>query len=212
MHPIERLRYVARAGSAPDKMLVAESVPALAAFAHNPNALLVALKGLISRQRTSPGLLALGAHMMHSLEPIPAGWAFADELAADRTTEIAETVAIAEAGGTDVIDTVASGRNADSGEIEFLCPAGTEAWIDHAKGAGRSVVAVTPMGTRLPAMLWGRFIDEHDRVGGDDAGSLPGEFERLPATRFDDVIGPNGVTPLEDWEPDCPDVAEVARF
>ena len=174
----------------------------------------MALKGLISRQRTSPGLLALGAHMVHSLEPVSAGWAFADELAADRTIEIAETVAITEAGGTDVIDTIASGLNADTGEVELLCPAGTAAWIDHAKGAGRAVVAVTPLGTRLPAMLWGRFISEHDRVGDSDGGyeAVPGEFERLDAACFDDLIGPTGTMPLADWEPDCPDVAEVARF
>ena len=193
-------------------MLVAESVPALAAFAHNPNTLLVALKGLISRQRSSPGLLALSAHMIHSLEPVPAGWAFADALAADRTVEIAETVAITEAGGTDVIDTIASGISADSGEVELLCPAGTQAWIDHAKGAGRSVVAVTPLGTRLPALLWQRYMIENDRVGDDWDGGVPGEHERLPATAFDDLIGPSGIMPLGDWEPDCPDVAEVARF
>lgn len=211
MHPIERLRYVARAGSAPDRMLVAESVPALAAFAHDPNALLVALKGLISRQRSSPGLLALGAHMMHSLEAVPAGWAFADELGADRTIEIAETIAITEAGGTDVIDTIASGPNG-AGELELLCPAGTEAWVDHAKSAGRSVVAVTPLGTRLPAMLWQKFITENDRVGSGGAEAVPGEYELVAASRFDDLIGPSGIMPLDGWTPDCPDVAEVARF
>lgn len=199
MHPIERLRYVARAGSAPDSFLVAESMPALAAFAHDPNALLIALKGLISRQPESPGLLGLAAHMLHSLDPISAGWTYADDLTEDQTVDIAEMVAISESGGTDVIDTVASGIDADSGELMMLCPTGTEAWINSARAAGRSVVAVTPKGSRLPKMLWTRFRANH-------------QHELLVANVFDDVIGPLGVTPLGDWQPDCPDVAEVARF
>lgn len=201
MHPIERLRYVARAGSAPDRFLVAESVPALAAFAHEPNALLVALKGLITRQPESPGLLGLAAHMIHALDPIEAAWSYADALTEDRTADIAETVAIAEAGGTDVIDSIASGRDREGGELMMLCPLGTTAWIEHARSAGRSVAVVIPKGSRLPTMLWTRFHT-----------GQPQDFEVVPAALFDDAVGETGVTPLAAWQPDCPDVAEVARF
>ena len=180
--------------------------------------MLVALKGLITRQPESPGLLCLAAHMVHSLDPVTSGWEFADELSADQTTDIAETIAITEAGGTDVIDSVASGIDGDSTEVMVLCPAGTEAWIESARSAGRSLAIVTPMGSRLPAMLWSRFQREHPRVTSDATeGSAasdrsPGEFELLPLSLFDDVISPVGLTPLSDWQPDCPDVAEVARF
>lgn len=201
MHPIERLRYVARAGSAPDSFLVAESVPALAAFAREPNALLVALKGLITRQPDSPGLLGLAAHMVHSLDPIAAGWSYADELTEDRTADIAETVAITEAGGTDVIDSIASGRDSETGELMMMCPVGTKAWIQHARSAGRSVAVVTPKGSRLPTMLWTRFSTGHSH-----------DVELVAADSFDDAVSDSGITPLAAWQPDCPDVAEVARF
>ena len=212
VHPIERLRYVARAGSAPDSFLVAESVPALAAFSHDPNAMLVALKGLITRQPESPGLLGLAAHMVHSLDPVSAGWAFADDLHADRTADIAETLAIAESGGTDVIDSVASGVDADSGALTMLCPPGTTAWIGKARSEGRSVAVVTPKGSRLPPLLWARFVSKHDRIQTGVGESVAGELELIDAALFDDAVGNSGVTPLAEWEADSPDVAEVARF
>lgn len=214
---------MARAGSAPDRFLVAESVPALGAFAHDSRALLVALKGLITRQPESPGLLALAAHMTHALEPIDAGWAFAESVSNDQTEQIAETIAITEAGGTDVIDSIASGQTAVGGGVAVLCPAGTQAWIDHARAEGRSVAVVTPLGSRLPSLLWQRYLKHNDRAPSPEedqaeqqqssvASSLPGEHELVRLDTFDDLIGPNGLVPVDSWQPDCPDVAEVARF
>lgn len=204
MHPIERLRYVARAGSAPDRILVAESIPALAAFSHTPQMLLVALRQLIARQPESPGLLAVGAHMLHSLDPIDAGWSFSQSLDDDRTVDIAETTAIAESGGTDVIDSIASGRGANGSGVEVLCPIGTRDWLADCRNKGRSAAVVTPLGSRLPPLLWGAFSAQE---GGPGAMSA----ERLSLADFDDVIGPQGVAPLSTWSPDCPDVAELAR-
>lgn len=200
VHPIERLRYVARAGSAPDRILVAESVPALGAFARSPGAMLVALRQLIVRQPESAGLLALAAHMVQSLEPVEAGWAFAESLEMDRTTDQAEEIAISESGGTDVIDSLVSGPS------EMLVPTGTTAWIEHARSAGRSVVVVTPLGTRLPRLLWRSYLERN--------GFSPDhrDVELLDLDTFDDVIGPEGLLPVTSWQADCPDVAEVARL
>ncbi len=173
--------------------------------------MLVALKGLISRQPESPGLLGLAAHVLQSLEPVAAGWEFADELAADKTMEIAETIAITEAGGTDVIDSIASGFDSESGGVMLLCPAGTTAWIEQARSDGRSIAGVTPLGSRLPAMLWSRYLKNHDRVGDSREPTL-GQHELIPVDQFDDLIGNTGLMPPADWRPDSPDVAEVARF
>ena len=200
VHPIERLRYVARAGAAPDRVLVAESVPALSAFASRPGPMLVALRQLIVRQPDSPGLLGLAAHMVQALDPIEAGWSFAESLELDQTAEHAEEIAIAEAGGTDVIDSIASGPG------QLLCPVGTVAWIEHARSAGRSVAGVTPTGTRLPRLLWASFLDRN-RAAEPDSG-----FELVAVDRFDDLIGPDGLGPVDGWSADCPDVAEVARL
>lgn len=205
MHPIERLRYVARAGSAPDRILVAESIPALAAFSHNPQMLLVALRQLIARQPESPGLLALGAHMLHALDSLDAGWDFSQSLDDDRTVDIAETTAIAESGRTDVIDSIASGLASGGSGVEVLCPAGTKSWLEDCRESCRSAAVVTPLGSRLPPLLWAAFS------GPGDDGPAAMSLERLSLEKFDDVIGPGGVAPLSSWVPDCPDVAELAR-
>jgi hypothetical protein len=162
--------------------------------------MLVALRQLISRQAESAGLLALAAHMVQALDPIEAGWAFAEALEADRTAEQAEEVAISEAGGSDVIDSIITGPG------EALCPLGTGAWIDHARAAGRSLVLVTPKGTRLPRLLYASYLDRNGLSTSDDG------VEKIPLSRFDDLIGPDGVMPVSSWVPDCPDVAEVARL
>lgn len=196
MHPIERLRYVARSGTAPDRILVAESMPALAQFSSEPNALLVSLRQLIARQPDSPGLLCLAANMVNALDSLEAGYEVVDAFDADRTTDIAEAVAIAEAGGTDVIDSIASGPS------EILCPLGTAAWIDSARAAGRSAIVVTPYGSRLPRLLWAAFKGRnHD----------PERHETIDLDRFDNVLSADGIAELTSWVPDCPDVAELAR-
>ncbi len=197
---MERLRYVARAGSAPDRILVAESVPALGAFAGQPGPMLVALRQLIVRQPESAGLLALAAHMVHALEPVDAGWRFAESLEQDRTVDLAEELAVAESGGTDVIDSLISGPS------RALVPVGTTAWIATARSAGRSVALVTPRGTRLPPLLWRSYLDRNGLA--DDSR----EVEILDLATFDDLIGPDGLLPVDSWRADCPDVAEVARL
>jgi len=200
VHPIERLRYVARAGSAPDRILVSEAVPALGAFVRRPGAMLVALRQLIVRQPESAGLLALAAHMVQALEPVEAGWAFAESLEMDRTTDQAEEIARSESGGTDVIDSLVSGPS------EVLVPMGTTAWIEHARSAGRSVVVVTPLGTRLPRLLSKSYL-ERNGFSSDHR-----DVELVDLETFDDVIGPEGLLPVSSWQADCPDVAEVARL
>jgi len=169
---------------------------------------LVALRQLIVRQPESPGLFAMAAHMIQALDPVDAGWDFAQLLEQDRTAEIAESVAITEAGGTDVIDSIASG-SLGAGSVEVLCPAGTGAWIEHARAGGRSVVIVAPVGSRLPALMWTGFLERSGLGAGE---SMTGGPERIALDCFDDLIGPDGVQPISAWAPDCPDVAEIARF
>lgn len=162
--------------------------------------MLVALRQLIVRQPESPGLLALAAHMVQSLDPIEVGWAFAESMQQDRTADLAEEIALAEAGGTDVIDSLVSGP------AQVLAPMGTTAWIEHARASGRSVVVVTPLGTRLPSMLWKSYLERNGYSGDDDA------VELVDLDAFDDVIGPEGLLPVDSWRADCPDVAEIARL
>jgi len=187
---------MARAGDVPDRFLVAEAASSLAAFGRQPNALLVALRQLIARQPESPGLLCLAALMAHAAEPVEAGHAFARELDSDPTMDTAEELALAEAGGTDVIDSVASGPG------QVLCPPGTSAWVAQARSEGRSVVVVMPLGTRLPKHLWASYLE---RNGAGAAGDV------LNTDLFDELVVGTGTVAVTAWSPDAPDAVEFAK-
>lgn len=85
MHPIERLRYVARAVGAPQEVLVAETAMALAAFADDPVALVTACRRIVSRQLTCGGLWWLCSRMLCSPEPRAEARRAVDEVEADAT-------------------------------------------------------------------------------------------------------------------------------
>jgi hypothetical protein len=137
---------------------------------------------------------------VHSLDSIDAAWEFADLLEADPTAAQAEELALAEAGGTEVIDSLVSGPGI------ALCPLGTTSWIESARTRGRSVVLVTPAGTRLPRLLWLSYLQRCGIDSGDES------VEQIRLDLFDDLLGPEGLGAVSSWRPDCPDVAEVARL
>jgi len=200
MHPIEHLRYVARSGAAPDRVLVSESVSALGAFADRPQQLLVSIRRLIGRLPESPGLVVLGARMLGSVDPIDAAWRLVDAMEQDPTEGHADALAVDEAGGVEIIEALASGPGA------AWCPPGSGASAERARAAGRNVVVVTPIGSRLSRLLWCGFLDRNDGVG------VGAQVEVLALDLFDEIVGPDGPQPVAAWEPDCSDVAELASF
>lgn len=85
MHPIERLRYVARASGAPQDVLVQETAQALTAFEHDPHGLVTACRRIVSRQPASGALVWLTARVLAAGDPRSEIWAAAGEVAADAT-------------------------------------------------------------------------------------------------------------------------------
>ena len=69
MHPIERLRYVARASGVPQSILVREAAGALMSFAREPHGLVTACRRMIGRQPGSGPLLWLASRVLISGEP-----------------------------------------------------------------------------------------------------------------------------------------------
>lgn len=69
MHPIERLRYVARANGYPQHVIVSEAAHALASFAGDPQGLVTACRRMVSRQPTSAPLVWLCARVLCSGDP-----------------------------------------------------------------------------------------------------------------------------------------------
>ncbi len=87
MHPIERLRYVARAGGAPAEPLVREAAGALAAFAGDSNELLTACRQLLRRHPGCGPLVWLAARMITGADPVREARDAVKAITADRTAD-----------------------------------------------------------------------------------------------------------------------------
>lgn len=85
VHPIERLRYVARAGAVDPAVLVQESVGALAGLGDDPGSLLLSVRRLLARHPASGPLWALCARMLTSTDAAREGWAFSSAVENDPT-------------------------------------------------------------------------------------------------------------------------------
>ena len=87
MHPIERLRYVARASGADQILLVTETAQALAAFRDDPAGLVAASRRIVDRHPTSGPLWWLCARVLTSPEGHREAWQAVDEMMADTTAQ-----------------------------------------------------------------------------------------------------------------------------
>jgi hypothetical protein len=85
VHPIERLRYVARASGAGQADLVRETASALASLGFDPPGLLTACRRILQRHPASAPLWWLSARVLTAGDPVAEAWQAADELDADPT-------------------------------------------------------------------------------------------------------------------------------
>ncbi len=85
MHPIERLRYVARARGADAESLVRETAGALRGLGLDTAGLVVACRRIVERHPTCGPLWWLCARMLTSADPMVAARAAIDEIEADPT-------------------------------------------------------------------------------------------------------------------------------
>lgn len=87
MHPIERLRYVARAAGAPPDDVVREAAASLAGFAEDPASLVTACRRLIDRHAANGPVWWLCARTLLAADPADEAWRCLDELCADPTVD-----------------------------------------------------------------------------------------------------------------------------
>jgi hypothetical protein len=85
VHPIEHLRYVARAQGADPTALVEETAHALGSLHFDPSGLVVACRRIVERHPFTGALWWLCANVATSSEPFEAVWELADEIRNDRT-------------------------------------------------------------------------------------------------------------------------------
>jgi len=98
MHPIEHLRYVARAQGADPASLVEETAHALGSLRFDPSGIVVACRRIVERHPFTGALWWLCASVSTSSEPFDAVWELAEEIARDPTG--AELAAALPDGGT----------------------------------------------------------------------------------------------------------------
>ena len=85
MHPIERLRYVARSSGADQEMLVRETAGALASLGFDPAGLVTACRRIIDRHTTSGPLWWLCAKVLTAPDPRQEVWRVAEAVSDDTT-------------------------------------------------------------------------------------------------------------------------------
>ncbi len=88
VHPIERLRYVARASGEGSSLLLREAAGALAAFSDDPAALVTACRRLVDRQPHAASMWWLAARVLVSTDPHDEAWDAADLVESDPTPAI----------------------------------------------------------------------------------------------------------------------------
>lgn len=85
VHPIEHLRYVARAQGADPASLVEETAHALGSLRFDPSGLVVACRRIVERHPFTGALWWLCANVVTSAEPFEAVWELSEEIRCDRT-------------------------------------------------------------------------------------------------------------------------------
>ncbi len=108
MHPIEHLRYVARAQGADPSSLVEETAHALGSLHFDPAGLIVACRRIVERHPFTGPLWWLCANVATSAEPFEAVWELGDAIRNDRTgaelaAVIADDAVVVTIGNPDVI-------------------------------------------------------------------------------------------------------------
>ena len=85
MHPMERLRSVARASGVGAELLVQESAAALAALGHDPAALVTACRRLVERHPAVGPMWWLASRVLCAPDPVAEAWKVSADLEADGT-------------------------------------------------------------------------------------------------------------------------------
>lgn len=85
MHPIERLRYVARASGADQALLVRETAQALATFHADPPGLVAACRRIVDRHPTSAPLWWLCARVLTAPDGREEAWRAVEDIDGDPT-------------------------------------------------------------------------------------------------------------------------------
>lgn len=171
MHPIERLRHVARADGAGPSLLVREAAGALASFGSDPPGMVTACRRLVERHPTVGPMWWLAARVLAAGEPVAAAWRAADELDGDTTAQalaadLPDDATVVVIGWPDVA-AEALRRRADL-EVLVVDSAGLGAGLSHRlRGAGVDALDVVDAGLGAAVAEADLVLLEAGALGGD---------------------------------------------
>lgn len=178
VHPIEHLRYLARADSAEAARMVGETATALGSLGNDPAMLVVAVRRILERHAAVGPMWWMCAHLLVAGDVYERAWDLADELADDPTADrVADELARVEAGDEPTVVVLAAG----SPDVQLVPPKQAAA-ARVAAAAGDPVWLVTPVGTCLPT----RYVQAVAAAAGERLVRL-----EAPVAR---VIGPYGAS------------------
>lgn len=228
MHPIERLRYIARSDGGDPRSLVVETASALRALGADPAGLVVACRRIIERHPTSGPLWWLCAHMLTDTDPYAVARRLASEISDDTTGDVLadalpvdatvcvvgwadlisdallkrDDVGVLVVGSEDRADFVTSSvLAADLVLIEALAASSSEMLAAPGARAAASIAYCSEVPVWAVVGV-GRRIPE---VG------FQSLVDRVPAERVADVVPLGLCTQLAPNDRDCPVAEELTR-
>ena len=210
MHPIEHLRYIARATGADPGLLAREAADSLAEIARSqPAGLLPACRRLIDRHVAAGPLWWLSARMLRDADPVEAARRSAEELEADPTSSVlvdflADSATAVVVGWPDVAAEALRRR----GDVEVLAvewSGEAEQLARRLRGRGSSVSVVPESGAATAAAVADVVLLEATAAAPAGILAAPGSLaaaavaarSRVPVVA---VTGVGRVLPGELWD------------
>jgi hypothetical protein len=199
VHPIERLRYVARASGAPQAALVRETAAALGSLAFDPAGLVTACRRVLDRHPASGPLWWLSARVLTCMgDPDEEGWRCADELDDDPTAdELAHGLPVDATACVLGWPELAGEALARRGDVEVLAVDALDegaGLVRRLRYAGVDAVDVPVSGSAagpsgVVAVAGSRAAAAVARDAGVPVWCVVGHGRRLPAPLFDALLG-----------------------
>jgi hypothetical protein len=220
VHPIERLRYVARGGWGDPGMLAAEAAWALAdLLEHEPPAAVPACRRLLERHAASGPMWWVAARVLSAGDPgREAEWC-ADELAEDPTPDLVDAClpdgkrvvrhgGVGEVAAADIV-LVEAGALGPGGMVVDGDDLGL---LDAARTLEVPVWVVAGVGHVLPPRLWEALVRRVERAAASPVASRSARAACITDLHgVERVLGPRGASALQSAlaDVDCPEPPEL---
>lgn len=210
MHPIERLRYVARASGADQAHLVRETAQSLSAFNRDPPALVAACRRIVDRHPTSGALWWICATVLTAPDPREAAWEAVERIESDPTLRelahaLPEDATACVVGWPEIVGDALPRR----GDVEVLAidslgeGSGLVRRLIH---AGIEAVDVPPSGLGGAVLNSDIVLLEAVAAGPEGFVAVSGSLAAAAVARYADVpvwvaVGIGRLLPPRMWEP-----------